>query len=120
MNKTMKEKERILVMNGSRILQIEKDGQWANGKVTRAGSLKPGIYNLYSAESPDPTKTHTGTILHADKHVIYQAIGKKIVKHDTASFGDDKPDVGEHLSVRYIKGQAQTSPAEKIKHSLSR
>ena len=40
-------KERLLVMNGQRIVQAEKDGAWTNQKVDKAGALKPG------ARAPD-------------------------------------------------------------------
>ena len=46
-------KERLLVMNGQRIVQAEKDGAWTNQKVDKAGALKPGIYNLYTARVMD-------------------------------------------------------------------
>ncbi|MDD4616400.1 MAG: conjugal transfer protein TraO [Alphaproteobacteria bacterium] len=116
----MKDNERVLVMNGSRIFQIEKNGQWKNGKVTRAGNLNPGIYNLYSAEPADPNKTYAGTIIHVDQKALYQTNGKKIVKHDLFFFGDEIPEIGDQLTIRYVKGQAQTGPAEKIKRGLSR
>ena len=46
-------KERLLVMNGQRIVQAEKDGAWTNQKVDKAGALKPGIYNLYTAQAAE-------------------------------------------------------------------
>ena len=46
-------KNRLLVMNGQRIFQIEEGGMWRNEKVDKAGLLKPGIYNLYLAGSAE-------------------------------------------------------------------
>ena len=34
-------KQRLLVMNGQRIVQAEQEGAWANQKVDKAGALKP-------------------------------------------------------------------------------
>ena len=56
-------KERLLVMNGQRIVQAEKDGAWTNQKVDKAGALKPGIYNLYTAQAADKKQTHAGVIV---------------------------------------------------------
>lgn len=68
-------KERLLVMNGQRIVQAEKDGAWTNQKVDKAGALKPGIYNLYTAQAADKKQTHAGVIVHADATNVYQQIG---------------------------------------------
>jgi hypothetical protein len=40
-------KQRLLVMNGQKIVQHEQEGRWLNDKVEKAGLVKPGIYNLY-------------------------------------------------------------------------
>ena len=53
-------KQRLLVMNGQKIVQHEQEGRWQNDKVEKAGPVKPGIYNLYLASQPDKTKTHDG------------------------------------------------------------
>lgn len=49
-------RERLLVMNGTRVLQSEgAGGAWQNAKVTpeTAGqNLKPGFYNLFAAQRP--------------------------------------------------------------------
>ena len=41
-------KQRLLVMNGQKILQHEQEGRWQNDKVEKAGLVKPGIYNPVS------------------------------------------------------------------------
>ena len=69
-------KQRLLVMNGSRIVQSEQDGQWRSEKVDKAGTLKPGIYNLYLASRADKTATSSGVIVHADKDNVYQQVGR--------------------------------------------
>ena len=50
-------KQRLLVMNGQRIVQAEQEGAWANQKVDKAGALKPGMYNLYMAQQADKKQT---------------------------------------------------------------
>ncbi|WP_407214844.1 KfrB domain-containing protein [Enterobacter kobei] len=40
-------KQRVLVMNGQRVLQSEETGKWKNDNVDKAGSIKRGIYPLY-------------------------------------------------------------------------
>ena len=46
-------KQRLLVMNGQKIVQSEQAGAWINQKVDKAGALNPGIYNLYMAQVAD-------------------------------------------------------------------
>jgi hypothetical protein len=75
-------KQRLLVMNGQKILQHEQEGRWQNDKVEKAGPVKPGIYNLFLASQADKTKTHDGVILHADRDNVFQQVGKSVVKHD--------------------------------------
>ncbi len=43
-------------MNGQRIVQTEQEGSWVNKKVDKAITLKPGIYNLYTAQPVDKAK----------------------------------------------------------------
>lgn len=93
-------KERLLVMNGQRIVQAEKDGAWANQKVDKAGTLKPGIYNLYLGQAADKKQSHDGVIVHADSSNVYQQTGKNFVLHARADF-DKVPDIGSVKSISY-------------------
>lgn len=93
-------KERLLVINGRKVLETEVRGEWTATKVEKAGSLKPGIYNLYNAAPADRTKAYVGAVIHADKGGIYQQVGKSFVKHDPASF-DKIPDIGAVHNIRY-------------------
>ncbi len=99
-------KERLLVMNGQRIVQAEQDGAWTNQKVDKAGALKPGIYNLYMAQAADKQQTHAGVIVHADATHVYQQTGKHYVRHARADF-DKVPEIGSAKSISYnAQGQA--------------
>ena len=114
-------KQRLLVMNGQRILQSEQEGAWTNQKVDKAGALKPGIYNLYLAEQADKTKRYDGVIVHVDSSHIYQQIEKKFVLHSRNDF-DTVPAIGNVKSVSYNdKGRAVvSSEAVKISRGRSR
>ena len=48
-------KQRLLVMNGQRIVQAEQGGAWTNEKVDKAGALKPGMSADIIAVAGDPT-----------------------------------------------------------------
>ena len=109
-------KQRLLVMNGQKIVQHEQEGRWLNDKVEKAGLVKPGIYNLYLASKADKTKTHDGVILHADKDNVFQQVGKNVVKHDRGDFGKP-PTVGSNCIVTYGQDKAIASAAS---HALSR
>jgi len=93
-------KQRLLVMNGQRILQGESDGAWASQKVDKAGTLKPGIYNIYTAEPVDKSQRYDGVIVYADKNSVYQQIGKKFVMHARQDF-DIVPSHGSVKSISY-------------------
>lgn len=114
-------KQRLLVMNGQRILQSEQEGAWTNQKVDKAGALKPGIYNLYLAEPADKTKRYDGVIVHVDSNHIYQKIEKKFFLHSRNDF-DTVPAIGNIKSISYNdQGRAVvSSEAVKIGRSRSR
>lgn len=114
-------KNRVLVMNGTRVLQSDQEGKgWKNEKVEKAGLLKPGLYNIYLATLADQTKTHTGPIVHIDKESVYQQIGQTFIKHDVTKF-DKLPEVGSSLDVKYEKGEVITAPATaKLRRGVSR
>ena len=113
-------KQRLLVMNGQRILQTEQDGAWANQRVDKAGALKPGIYNLYLAKEVDKSQRHDGVIVYADDNKIYQQIGKTFVMHATLDF-DTVNDVGRARSISYdAQGKAVVGPAVKLSRGRAR
>ena len=100
-------KQRLLVMNGSCIIQNEQAGQWQNTSVEKAGAVKPGIYNIYLASQADKSKSHDGPIIHIDKDKVYQQQGKSFVSHEKASF-DKVPEIGRAVSISYdSQGKAQ-------------
>ena len=109
-------KQRLLVMNGQKIVQHEQEGCWQNDKVEKAGLLKPGIYNLYLASQADKTRTHDGVILNVDRDSVFQQVGKSVVKHDRVDFVKE-PSIGSHSSITYDQGNAVVSAAS---HALSR
>ena len=109
-------KQRLLVMNGQKIVQHEQEGRWLNDKVEKAGLVKPGIYNLYLASQADKTRTLDGLILHVDRDHVFQQVGKAVVKHDRVDFVK-APEIGSHSSITYDQGKAMVSVAS---HALSR
>ncbi len=93
-------KHRLLVMNGQRIIQVNQDGIWRNIKVDKAGSLKPGIYNLYTAQKVDKTKRYDSVIVYTDGNNVYQQVGRSMVTHARSDF-DRVPEVGLPKSISY-------------------
>jgi len=101
--------QRLLVMNGQRILQTAQGSDWSNQKVDKAGELRPGIYNLSGATKADRAKTHTGPILHADATSVYQGDARSIVAHARGDFGK-VPEIGSTKTISYDKaGKATVS-----------
>jgi hypothetical protein len=105
-------KQRLLIMNGQCAMQQEDQGQWRNVKVEKAKGVKPGIYNIYTANKADKAKAYSGIILFTDKTTIYQQVGKgHYVTHDRADF-TKPPEPGETKSISYsAEGKAVVSEA---------
>jgi hypothetical protein len=114
-------KQRVLVMNGSRLVEADVNGTWKVQKVEPAGNLKAGIYNIFNAKPADTSKSHSGVILHADKKEgVFQEVAKgQFVSHSATSF-EKLPKPGERLTISYQAGIAQTAEAAAQKRGRSR
>ncbi len=120
LNDTKVDKQRLLVMNGQKILQMQRDGDWKNEEVTKAGALKPGFYNIYSAQDADKSKKHDGVIVHMDKEKLYQKTGSGFVRHSRANF-KKVPAVGSDVSIGYdVQNNATVSQSTKLTRGRSR
>lgn len=106
-------KQRLLVMNGQRLLQNENEGQWVVEKVDKAGTIKPGVYNIHLAAQADKANTYDGVVMHSDKDYVYQRVGKGYIKHDRSSF-DKTPGNGSDVSIKY-NGNTAIISASSIK-----
>lgn len=113
-------KQRLLVMNGQRIVQDKQEGAWTTKKVDKAGVLKPGIYNLYMAKEADKSQKYDGMIVHSDSNNVYQQIGKNLfVMHERKNF-DEVPEIGALKSITYdAQGRAMVA-TEALKLSRGR
>ena len=105
-------KQRLLIMNGQCAMQQEDEGQWRNVKIEKARGVKPGIYNIYTANKADKSKSYSGVILYTDKTTVYQQVGKgQYVTHDQTDFAK-LPEAGETKSISYsAEGKAVVSEA---------
>lgn len=113
-------KQRLLVMNGQRLVQSEQGGGWATDKVEKAGGIKPGIYNIHLSTQADKAKSHDGVIIHADNENIYQQAGKNFIKHNRDDF-DKVPEIGSNSSIKYEGEKATVTPSSiKLGRGLSR
>ena len=104
-------KQRILVMNGQRLVQNEYDNEWVTTKVGKAGQIQPGIYNISAAVTASKDKSYDGVVLHTDQEHIYQQVGKTCVRHSAHDFAKC-PAVGANVAIRYDADQAFGSQAE--------
>lgn len=104
-------------MNGQRILQNRSGEEWVTAKVSKAGQIKPGVYNLASAVAAEPDKIYDGAILHADASHVYQQTGKSVVRHDASRFAVH-PEIGSQValqdngaSIRAVQAEAKRGRA---------
>ena len=113
-------KQRLLVMNGQKLLQSEHAGQWQVDKVEKAGVIRPGIYPLSAAIPADRARAHLGVVLHADAQFVYQHVGKTIVRHERGHF-DQVPAAGNPVKIQYQQDRAvMTAATVKLGPKLSR
>lgn len=113
-------KQRLLVMNGQKLVQTEQAGQWATVKVEKAGAIKPGIYNIHLSMPADKSKNHDGLVVHADKDHVYQQVAKSFIRHDLENFVK-APETGTAASIRYEGDKAVIAPSSiKLGRGLSR
>lgn len=95
---------RLLVLNGSKIVQGIKDGIWENQKVSKAGKVKPGIYDLVCT----PNGKYTGVTLQADGEYVYQYLSDGTrVAHRVELFSE-LPDIGCKYRISYAENKITT------------
>lgn len=117
-------KQRILVMNGQRLIQTYQDNQeWKTDKVERAQGLKPGIYNIYLAKVvEDKVKQaqnkFSGVVIHINNTAVFQQIGKDFVMHDRKMF-PKAPTIGDNISIQYGE-DAKVIVAKSVQKIVSR
>lgn len=114
-------RERLLVMNGSRILQTEqKPNEWLNAKVmANSEGLKSGFYNIYSARQPTEASTYDGQVIHTNKSSVYQQTAKGVIAHPATAFAE-RPAVGDYYKVTYSNGQGRAEKSLAQSHTRSR
>lgn len=98
------QKLRIVVMNGQKIIQAMVNNEWeTTGTIKKAEEgIKPGIYNIYLAKTPEDKKQYEGKILYVDKEneVFYQQTGKDFIVHQLNAM-DGKPVTGKDVVIEY-------------------
>jgi predicted ABC-type ATPase len=118
------EKQRLIVLNGQRILQENISGIWENKKVDKAGALGPGIYNLYAATQANKSIHHEGTIVFTTEEKVYQQVKGRIVTHNRKDFdvmNNTALEVGKTVNIGYdTKEKASVSAAPKLSKSRTR
>jgi len=117
-------KQRILVMNGQRLIQTYHNNQeWKTDKVERALGLKPGIYNIYLAKIIEDNNKlaqndFNGVVIHINNTVVIQQIGKDFIMHDRKKFSKT-PIIGDNVSIKYAQDK-NISISKPHKQNISR
>ena len=112
------EKQRIIVMNGQKILQTLINNGWeTTGTIKKAEEgIKPGIYNIYLSKAPSDNKQYEGKILHIDKEdaVFYQQVNKDFIAHKLDAV-DGKPVAGKDMVIKYDGEKASLTLMDTLK-----
>lgn len=112
------QKQRIIVMNGQKILQTLMNNEWeTTGTIKKAEEgIKPGIYNIYLFKEPSDKKQYEGKILHIDKEdaVFYQQVNKDFIMHKLNAV-DGKLIAGKDVVIKYEGEKATLTQMDMLK-----
>ena len=112
------QKQRIIVMNGQKILQTQNNNEWeTTGAIKKAEEgIKPGVYNIYLSKEPGDNNQYEGKILLIDKDngVFYQQVKKDFIVHQLKAI-DGKPVAGKDMVVRYDGAKAALTQMDMLK-----
>jgi predicted ABC-type ATPase len=99
--------EKVSVMNGSRLHESYRDGQWTVQDSGPEGMLRRGVYRLDTAREAEikDGSRYRGSVLHVSAKGIYQDHEAGVVRHDPARF-QQKPSIGEGAVIEYGNGRA--------------
>ncbi len=115
---TTPKKQRIIVMNGRKILQTQINNEWeTTGTIKKAEKgIRPGVYNIYLAKEPSDKNQYEGKILLIDKDngVFYQQVKKDFIVHQLSTV-DGKPVAGKDVVVRYDGEKAKLTQTDTLK-----
>ena len=94
------DKQRVIVMNKTHLLETQSEGKWVTQKVTPAPEgMKSGVYMIGSAKAPENGKEYEGQIIHKYKDSVFQKSGSSIIRHDMKTF-DKAPELGANVSIK--------------------
>ena len=94
------EKQRVVVMNKSHLLEVEQNGKWQVVNVTPAPKgMKPGVYLLHTAKEAAEGQEYDGQIVHKDKNHVFQKTASGVVKHPARAFAQP-PELGATVSIK--------------------
>ena len=108
----------MIVMNGQRIIQALINNEWeTTGTIKKVEEgIKPGIYNIYLAKTPEDKKQYEGKILYIDKEneVFYQQTGKDFIVHQLNAI-NGKPIAGKDVAIEYDGQKAHLTQTDALK-----
>jgi KfrB protein len=112
------QKQRIIVMNGQKILQALINNEWeTTGTIKKAEEgIKPGIYNIYLSKAPGDKNQYEGKILFIDKdkNIFYQQTNKDFIVHKLNAI-DVKPVAGKDVVIKYDGEKAMLTQMDALK-----
>lgn len=112
-------KLRMIVMNGQKILQTQKNNEWETmGTIKKVDEgIKPGVYNIYLAKTPVDKNQYEGQVIHIDKEnaIFYQQVNKDFIVHQLKAV-DGKPLAGKHVTITYDGEKATLIPIDTLKN----
>jgi len=111
-------KQRIIVMNGRKILQTQINNEWeTTGTIKKVeDGIRPGVYNIYLSKAPSDKNKYEGKILLVDKDngVFYQQTKMDFIVHQSNAV-DEKVVAGMDVVVGYDGEKAALTQIDTLK-----
>ena len=115
------QKLRMIVMNGQKIIQAQINNEWETARTIKKAEegIKPGIYNIYLAKTPENKKQYEGKILYIDKEneVFYQQTGKDFIVYQLNAMSG-RPVAGKYVVIEYDGEKAHLTQADALKKKV--
>lgn len=108
-------KQRILVLNGQRLIEQLENDEWKTIKVAKAEELTGGVYNIFTARDGDTKQNHQGVLVHATKEELFLQCNFGFLKFDLPN--DIKlPAIGSHIKLSFDNNNLNVEKIEKAKY----
>lgn len=114
-------KQRILVLNGQRLLENFENDEWKTIKTYKFNSLPGGVYNIFAARDGEKEKNSEGLLVHASENEFYLKSAFGMLKYEINEYLK-LPGIGSFIKVAFDENKQiiVNTVDQKQTHKLTR